>query len=123
MSLTRQLIAGVAALALMAAACSDDDDGDSASDTTEAGSESSETGETVTIDVIDSGPGIPEGVQSKLFTPFFTTKSRGTGLGLATVKRIAEAHHGDVRVMSSTGAGTTMRFSLPLRPPGAPELD
>jgi ribose transport system substrate-binding protein len=49
MSLTRQLIAGVAALALMAAACSDDDDGDSASDTTEAGSESSETGETVTI--------------------------------------------------------------------------
>ncbi len=80
-------------------------------------------GNTVIIDVTDTGPGIPEKVLAKLFTPFFTTKSRGTGLGLATVKRIAEAHHGDVRVMSSTNAGTTMRIFFPLRPARAPELD
>lgn len=75
------------------------------------------------IDVSDSGPGISPEAEAKLFTPFFTTKSRGTGLGLATVRRIAEAHGGDIRVLSSSPSGTTMRFSIPLRPKHAAELD
>lgn len=72
--------------------------------------------DTASIDIIDAGPGIPTEVQERLFTPFFTTKSRGTGLGLATVRRIAEVHSGDVRVLSSGAEGTTMRFNLPLDP-------
>jgi two-component system, LuxR family, sensor kinase FixL len=78
-----------------------------------------ESADTAWIDVADSGPGIPADVQAKLFTPFFTTKSRGTGLGLATVKRVAEAHQGDVRVLSSDTRGTTMRFIVPVQRPDA----
>jgi two-component system sensor kinase FixL len=77
----------------------------------------------VAIDVIDSGSGIPPGAAAKLFEPFFTTKSRGTGLGLPTVKRIADAHHGEVSVLTSSPAGTTMRFAVPVRPPAAAKLD
>jgi two-component system sensor kinase FixL len=65
------------------------------------------------IDVIDTGPGIPAESRSKLFTPFFTTKARGTGLGLATVRRIVESHGGQVEVLRSGREGTTMRVSLP----------
>jgi two-component system, LuxR family, sensor kinase FixL len=65
------------------------------------------------IDVRDAGPGIPPDVRSKLFTPFFTTKARGTGLGLATVRRIVESHGGQVEVLRSGHEGTTMRVSLP----------
>jgi len=67
----------------------------------------------VHIDVEDEGPGIAPEVQARLFTPFFTTKARGTGLGLATVRRIAEAHGGSVHVLSSDASGTRMRFTLP----------
>jgi PAS domain S-box-containing protein len=66
------------------------------------------------IDVSDQGTGIPPEVRGKLFTPFFTTKARGTGLGLATVRRIAEAHAGGVEILSSGREGTTMRLVLPL---------
>ena len=48
-----------------------------------------------------------------MFQPFFTTKATGTGLGLAVVKRIVEAHGGDVRVQSRPGAGTTFTLQLP----------
>jgi two-component system sensor kinase FixL len=78
-----------------------------------------ESGGKVSIDVGDSGGGIPEDARTRLFTPFFTTKARGTGLGLPTVKRVAEAHHGDTCILSSTPAGTTMRFSMPVHPPAA----
>ena len=71
----------------------------------------------VWIDVSDSGPGVSPDAQAKLFTPFFTTKSRGTGLGLATVRRIAEAHKGEIRLLSTSPTGTTMRISLPSQPP------
>jgi two-component system sensor kinase FixL len=67
----------------------------------------------VHVDVADSGPGMPADVQARVFTPFFTTKARGTGLGLATVRRIAEAHRGTVRIVASDSAGTTVRFSIP----------
>jgi len=62
------------------------------------------------IDIIDSGPGIPTDVAKRLFTPFFTTKARGTGLGLPTARRIAQAHGGEVRVFQTNAAGTTMRL-------------
>jgi len=70
----------------------------------------------VSIDITDSGPGIPAEVQPQLFTPFFTTKARGTGLGLVTVRRIAEAHGGQVSVLKSDAGGTTMRFTVSLHP-------
>jgi PAS domain S-box-containing protein len=79
------------------------------------------TTDAVHIDVVDSGPGIAPDAQSRLFTPFFTTKARGTGLGLATVKRIADAHRGDIRVVATGADGTTVRLSLPAAPsPSAP---
>jgi signal transduction histidine kinase len=67
------------------------------------------------IDVIDNGPGIRAEHQERLFTPFFTTKARGTGLGLATVRRIAEAHGGSAEVHSTGPTGTVVRLRLPLR--------
>jgi signal transduction histidine kinase len=65
------------------------------------------------VDVIDTGLGIPSEVQSRMFQPFFTTKASGTGLGLAVVKRIVEAHRGEIRVESRPGAGTTFTLHLP----------
>jgi signal transduction histidine kinase len=73
-----------------------------------------QTGNTAFIDVHDSGSGIPPDVRSKLFTPFFTTKARGTGLGLATARRIVESHGGQVEVYQSGREGTTMRVVLPV---------
>ena len=58
------------------------------------------------IVVADTGPGIPPDVRERLFTPFFTTKSRGTGLGLSTVKRLVEAHHGSIQLESPETGGT-----------------
>jgi two-component system sensor kinase FixL len=70
------------------------------------------------IDIIDSGGGIPEEARARIFTPFFTTKTGGTGLGLATVKRIAESHGGQITLVSSSSSGTTMRLSLLSRATG-----
>ena len=70
-------------------------------------------GETV-ITVSDTGGGIPDKVKSKLFTPFFTTKSKGQGLGLAVVKRMIEALNGTVTFESVEGNGTTFIVRLPL---------
>ena len=67
----------------------------------------------VNVDVVDSGTGIDAAAVPRLFTPFFTTKARGTGLGLPTARRIARAHGGDIDVVASSAAGTTMRLSLP----------
>lgn len=66
------------------------------------------------LDVVDRGPGIPAELHERVFTPFFTTKSRGTGLGLPTVRRIAESHRGRVEIVQSGPDGTTMRLSLPM---------
>jgi two-component system sensor kinase FixL len=73
-----------------------------------------ETDGVCTVVVSDTGPGIPAEVRDRLFTPFVTTKARGTGLGLSTVKRIVEAHHGHVKVESPTGGGTRITVRLPL---------
>ncbi len=72
----------------------------------------------VAIDVSDTGPGIPEADLPKLFTPFFTTKGRGTGLGLALSHRIVHAHRGTMAVRSEPGRGTTFTTWLPVSPEG-----
>jgi signal transduction histidine kinase len=64
--------------------------------------------------VSDTGSGIPPEVRDKLFTPFVTTKSRGTGLGLSTVKRLVEAHRGEIVVESPPAGGTAVTIRLPL---------
>jgi signal transduction histidine kinase len=67
------------------------------------------------ITVKDTGVGIPESVKSKLFTPMFTTKSKGQGFGLAVVKRMTEALGGDATFESQEGKGTTFIVRLPQR--------
>ncbi len=69
--------------------------------------------ENVAITVTDSGSGIPEEAKSKLFTPLFTTKSRGQGFGLAVVKRMTEALGGTVSFESETGKGTKFIVHIP----------
>lgn len=68
------------------------------------------------IDFADSGCGIPEEILLKIFDPFFTTKNinEGTGMGLATVKGIVEAHNGFINVTSSPGKGTVFNLFFPL---------
>jgi signal transduction histidine kinase len=68
------------------------------------------------IAVADAGPGIPADLRDKVFTPFFTTKSRGSGLGLPTVKRFVEAHDGEIVVECPPTGGTTVVIRLPLSP-------
>jgi two-component system, LuxR family, sensor kinase FixL len=62
----------------------------------------------------DRGPGIPAEILEKIFTPFFTTKARGTGLGLPTAKRIVEAHRGRIQITCPPGGGTTVSVHLPV---------
>jgi signal transduction histidine kinase len=69
----------------------------------------------VVITVQDTGVGIPENVKPKLFTPLFTTKSKGQGFGLAVVKRMTEALNGTVTFESQQGKGT--KFTIRLPPP------
>jgi two-component system sensor kinase FixL len=66
------------------------------------------------VAIADAGPGIPADIREKIFTPFFTTKSRGSGLGLPTVKRIIEAHDGQVAIDCPPSGGTTVTIQLPL---------
>ncbi|MCU1350667.1 MAG: Blue-light-activated protein [Acidobacteria bacterium] len=64
--------------------------------------------------VIDQGPGIPRDLMDKIFEPLYTTKSRGTGLGLAVVHQVITAHGGTIRVRSEVGEGTEFHLLLPL---------
>ncbi len=67
----------------------------------------------VVLEIIDTGVGIPPAAREKLFTVFFSTKSTGTGLGLPTVRKIAEAHGGTVQCDSEPGKGTRFTITLP----------
>jgi two-component system sensor histidine kinase PilS (NtrC family) len=69
------------------------------------------------LTVEDDGPGIDPADRERLFTPFFTTKPAGTGLGLATIHRIVDGHGGAVSVDAPPGGGA--RFAIHLPPPGA----
>lgn len=68
----------------------------------------------VRITVGDNGTGISEEVLPQLFKPFFTTKTRGSGLGLACVERIVKDHRGDIGVRSAVGKGTEFTITLPV---------
>jgi signal transduction histidine kinase len=72
----------------------------------------------VELEIIDNGCGMDENTLSRIFTAFFSTKPGGSGLGLATVKRIIEAHGGRVTVESAPARGTRFTVSLP---PAQPE--
>jgi signal transduction histidine kinase len=63
--------------------------------------------------VEDTGPGIPDDIIDKLFTPFFTTKTTGTGLGLATVKKLVELHAGKVTAANTPGGGAVFTVEIP----------
>jgi len=78
---------------------------------------SRDQGEEVEILVRDDGPGIPEEARAHIFQPFFTTKpaGTGTGLGLPTSRRIAEAHGGALELQETGAGGTTFRLVLPRR--------
>jgi two-component system, NtrC family, sensor histidine kinase AtoS len=69
----------------------------------------------VVIEVEDNGRGISPENLNKIFNPFFSTKSNGTGLGLAAVRRILRAHNGRVEVQSKLGKGSVFRLYLPYR--------
>jgi signal transduction histidine kinase len=67
----------------------------------------------VEVDVEDTGVGIPPENLEKIFDLYFTTKDRGTGIGLSMVYRIVQLHDGDVEVQSTPGSGTRFRLVFP----------
>ena len=70
-------------------------------------------GDSILVKVTDNGEGIPEAMQQKIFVPNFTTKSSGTGLGLAMSKAIVEQAKGDIWFETAEGVGTTFFVKLP----------
>jgi signal transduction histidine kinase len=76
-------------------------------------------GSSVVLDVTDTGVGMSEDIRARIFEPFFSTRSSGSGLGLPTTRRIIEAHGGSIEVQSVPGKGS--RFSIRLPEP-APSL-
>jgi signal transduction histidine kinase len=75
-------------------------------------------GNEVWIRVRDNGPGVPAEIASKLFRPFFTTKSRGTGLGLSLSKKFVERHNGTIELTSLAPSGAEFVVNLPLQAAG-----
>jgi PAS domain S-box-containing protein len=71
-------------------------------------------GDTVVVSVTDRGPGISESARRRAFDPFFSTKTRGTGLGLAVSKQIVDEHHGRIRLLTRRGGGTRVVIELPV---------
>jgi signal transduction histidine kinase len=68
----------------------------------------------VVVDVIDNGPGVPVDLSDRIFVPFFTTKPKGSGLGLPIVRKIVDAHEGRIDLSSSVDTGTRFRVTLPV---------
>ncbi len=69
----------------------------------------------VVLEVIDTGRGMGEKTRNRMFQAFFSTRSEGSGLGLPTVRRIIEAHDGNIACDSEPGQGTRFTIQLPLR--------
>ena len=71
--------------------------------------------ETTTLVIADTGPGIPAAAHARLFEPFQQLDHRGggSGLGLAIARGVVKLHHGQIRIVSERGAGTTLRLSFP----------
>ena len=74
-------------------------------------------GESIVIEISDTGCGIPPGKLNRIFEPFFTTKEvgKGTGLGLSIAYDIVERHGGEIAVQSEYGEGTRFTLRLPIR--------
>jgi len=78
--------------------------------------------DTIEIRVSDTGSGIPPDILAHVFEPFFTTKrGRGTGLGLSISQAYVRSHHGEIRIDSVVGHGTTVTLTLPIRQEDASE--
>jgi signal transduction histidine kinase len=73
-----------------------------------------EEGKTAVLRISDEGPGIPEEIREKIFDLYFTTKSGGSGIGLAMTYRILQFHHGSVEVESEVGRGAEFLLRIPL---------
>jgi len=73
-----------------------------------------ENSDSVWVSVSDTGGGIPQEQLNRIFEPFYTTKKKGSGLGLMIVQRIVRAHGGRIELESNVGKGTTFRIWLPL---------
>lgn len=73
-------------------------------------------GDRVTVSVTDTGAGMPPDVRDKAFSPYFSTKKHGTGLGLPTARRIIEQHGGEIQLDSEVGRGTVFTIRLPREP-------
>lgn len=73
----------------------------------------SSTGDAVTILIEDEGEGIPDNLTEKIWDPFFTTKEKGTGLGLVIVKNIIEAHGGSIELANRSAGGVRAKVTLP----------
>jgi len=76
-----------------------------------------ESSEGVWVSVTDTGCGIPDEQLKHIFEPFYTTKKKGTGLGLMIVQRIIRTHNGRIELDSRAGRGTMFRLWLPLHEP------
>jgi two-component system NtrC family sensor kinase len=72
--------------------------------------------EKIHLTIADTGKGISENAFPNLFKPFYTTKAKGAGLGLAVVEKIVEGHGGKVAISSAAGDGTTVEILLPMKP-------
>ena len=72
------------------------------------------SGPMLMVEVSDDGPGVPQDLMDKIFSPFFTTKPQGSGLGLAIVRKIVDAHDGRIDVSARPGGGTRFRVTLPV---------
>jgi signal transduction histidine kinase len=77
-------------------------------------------GQTALVEVRDTGVGIEEGELRRVFRPLYSTKPRGTGLGLSFCRQVVEEHGGEIRLASRIGHGTTVTLTLPtsLEPTG-----
>jgi two-component system nitrogen regulation sensor histidine kinase NtrY len=69
---------------------------------------------TAIVSVDDNGPGIPHADRARVFQPFFTTRSRGSGLGLSIVQKIVLLHNGRISVGVSTDGGAQVQLTFPL---------
>jgi signal transduction histidine kinase len=75
---------------------------------------SGDAGSELVFTVADTGPGIPDELRERIFYPFFTTKQRGSGVGLAQAQKIVAGHGGRLELASGAGGGATFRVRLPL---------
>jgi signal transduction histidine kinase len=82
-------------------------------DSTSTGTSFPFAGPVVRITITDTGGGIPADVLPRIWEPFFTTKQKGTGLGLATVYAVVKKHGGSITVDSAPGMGTIFTLTLP----------